>query len=62
MKRAIYIGKQPLHVEVWNNGRQPDYILSYGATGDYIGNTFIPDDKACPAFNVKPHLIYLPKY
>lgn len=64
MKRAIYVGKNPINIQVWNQGRQPDYILSYGMTGDYIGNTFIPDDKECPAFNIdpNPNVLYFPRH
>jgi len=60
MKRVIYTGG-PIRVEVWNQGQQPDYNLTYGMTGEYIGNTFIPDDKECPSFNIKSKHFYFPR-
>jgi len=57
-RRAIYIGK-PVNVEIWAEGRQPDYILSFGMTGDYIGDTFIPDDLGCPSVTIRRRDVYL---
>jgi hypothetical protein len=58
-KRAIYIGED-CPVEVWANHRRSNYILHYGMTGDYIGDTFIPDDKACPSVTLKRRNFYFP--
>ena len=50
-QRAIYIGSKPFLIKVWNTGRKKSSI-NFGTTGDYIGETFFPDDKDIQAFNL----------